>query len=650
MIAVRRLSRTQPALALLLVAIVAVVCALVAAPAPAFAGAATWSGFEQPIPSGSSWPVSLGKVGDIEFWQSPGEAAQANRGLLITAGEPPTVQPGLWAYNGVGWHELTHSEGDEGVCGATDGRIAWAGPGEFWTVSDGRAGEANEVTGSGLEHEVSHEDNTLCHFAHGEVVASYAHPADQPDSYQAMRAAACLSPTDCWFGGNPLEAPQIGAFHLHWNGSSVENEPYLGEGHTVDDMVTLEGLIYESVQILSTDRVTEQEAYPPVLHRIDLNAVSQPIEPETGLEKEALDEALYESNELPRALSFLRLSAADGTLWAAAGKAEPVESSHKAGQVTVVRKVGSEWTQLIGSRHPLKQVFPSTESEEETSLLEGEAKNAAVSAFAVEPGIGGAWMALAPPKNAGTHVVLVHVNDEGEVGEEHTLPSAEEEAQGIGPKGTATTMTCPAAEDCWLATTQGWLFHLARPNERTLEKDPREEEYFKGLIAYRPPDLGLPQVVPDAPPPDTSGLTEEAPDYGGAFAETKPLPIETKVSVPLLTGLHSRLIHKTTLELRFHLAVKARVRLLAERRKKVVASTPMRTLQAGNRKLLLRLNPRDWPTKLSLQTHPLASLPSTTVKEAVGGPEHGGSGAKTETTGLTVLPQVPTFAELGSRP
>ena len=54
----------------------------------------------------------------------------------------------------------------------------------------------------------------------------------------------------------------------------------------------------------------------------------------------------------------------------------------------------------------------------------------------------------------------------------------------------------------------------------------------------------------------------------------------------------------------------------------------MRTLAAGNRKLLLRLNRSEWPTKLSLQTHALAPLPTTTVKEAVGGPEHGGGGVE----------------------
>ncbi len=57
--------------------------------------------------------------------------------------------------------------------------------------------------------------------------------------------------------------------------------------------------------------------------------------------------------------------------------------------------------------------------------------------------------------------------------------------------------------------------------------------------------------------------------------------------------MHSRLVHGTTLELRFHLAVKARVRLLAKRHKQLVASTPTRTLAAGSRKLLLRLNPHE---------------------------------------------------------
>ena len=96
--------------------------------------------------------------------------------------------------------------------------------------------------------------------------------------------------------------------------------------------------------------------------------------------------------------------------------------------------------------------------------------------------------------------------------------------------------------------------------------------------------------------------------------ENEPPPVT--VRVPLLSGVHSRLLHRTTLELRFHLSVKARVRLIAKRRRSVVASTPNRTLDAGNRSLRLRLNVHRWPTKLALQTHALGPLKTTSTREA----------------------------------
>ena len=94
--------------------------------------------------------------------------------------------------------------------------------------------------------------------------------------------------------------------------------------------------------------------------------------------------------------------------------------------------------------------------------------------------------------------------------------------------------------------------------------------------------------------------------------------------------MHTRLVHGTTLELRFHLAVKARVRLLAKRKRKVVASTPTRTLAAGNRKLLLALDRRRWPTKLDLKTHALAPLPLVSTRSP---------GTNTVGTGVVVLPR-----------
>ncbi len=594
------------------------------------AAAATWSGLEQPVVAGSPWPVGMGKVGDIEFWAP-------NRGLLITEGQPPTIPAGVWAYNGAGWHELAN------VCGATDGRIAWAAANEFWTVSDGRAGQANEISGNGTETAVPLQDNTLCHFSHGEVVGSYAHPANQADSYQAMHAAACLKATDCWFGGDPLPEPQTGAFHLHWNGSSLENEPYLGEGHAVEDMRALEGHLYESARIGRSDRVVESKATIPVVDRINPEGITPTIEPEEGLFGE-LPQSLYEGGELARALDFLHLSVADGALWAAAGPkfGEPIEEGHKPGQVTVVRGVGRSWTQLIGPAHPLAPILPGNPSEE-AELLGGEGKKAAVSAVAAEPGTDTAWVALAPPggSNAKTRAVLLHVSAEGDVLEEQTLPSTAEQEAGLGPKGAVTKLACPATNDCWLATAQGWLFHLAPAGERTLSKDPRESEYFNGLITYRPPDQGLPQVPPDAPPVDDSGLVEEPPNYGGSFAETSARANESRVAVSLLSHLRSRLVHGSTLELRFHLAVKARVRLVAKRRKHVVAQTPMHTFGAGNRKLLLRLSRQSWPTKLDLQTHALAKLPTVPSRA---------SNTTTESTGLVVLPGGVLSSGLGSLP
>ncbi len=592
-----------------------------AATASAAAEEATWSGLEQPLPpapppgvSGSSLPIPLGEIGDVEFWAP-------NRGLLITRGNEPTIPPGIWAYNGVQWHELAE------VCGATDGSIAWAGPGEFWTVSDGRAGQAH-VLHNGSEEAPPLEDNTLCHFAGGQLVASYAHPAFEADSYQAMHGAACLGPSDCWFGGDPLPEPQIGAFHLHWNGSSLEAEPYPGEGHAVEDMQAFEGHLYESVRIAFGDPMVNREQIElPAMHRINPEGVQPTFQPERSL-------PLYGPDELAEALGFLHLSAAEGALWAAAGAESPEHG--EPGQVTVGRRAGHSWSQLVGPEHPLGPILPADRAEEQ-ELLGGEAKAAPLSAIAAEPQTDDAWLALAPIKNStafyssAQRAVLVHLSSEGAVLGEVTLPSAGEQAEGIGPKGAAAKLTCPAADDCWLATTQGWLFHLAPEGQRSLGRDPRESEYFTGPITYRPPDQGLPQVTADAPPPDDSGLVEGPPPYGKILAGPTSSPTEARVAVPLLSHLHSRVVHGSTLELRFRLAVKARIRLLAKRRRNVVASTPMRTLAAGNRKLLLGLNRREWPTKLSLQTHALAKLPTM---PAAGG----GAGANTVSTGLAVLP------------
>lgn len=535
----------------------------------------------------SSIPVGLGHIGAISFFAP-------NRGVLITAGNGNAVPPGVWAYNGRTWHELST------VCGATDGRIAWEGPDSFWTVSDGRPGQANGP------HEVPPPlvDNTLCHFENGRVVKSYASLAFSASSYQAMHAAACIGPGDCWFAGDPVPEGS-GSFHLHWNGSSLTEEPYVRERYPVQDIAPFQGQLYESVQLLAP--LVEE---PAALHVVNPKGVVPVFEPLTGL-------PLYAGAENPSALSFLRLSSAEGALWAAAGPTSETPQRSTEAPVTVLRNAGEGWHQLIG---PTRQAaFPEE----------------VVNAIAAEPGGEGAWLALgakgdaeAPSPVAPALVARVRANGSISKEDQQTLPQGGE----IGAKGGASKITCPAPHDCWLATTQGWLFHLTTGGE---EFAPDTDPAFAGPITERPADEGIPQLPPDTIPFDTSGLPGEIPQTH-VITEGPPPPL--RVRVALLTHIRSRLLRGTTLELRFHLAVKARVRLLAKRRGRLVASTPTRTLGAGNRRLLLTLDPRRWPTRLQLLTHALAPLP--TVSANSNAPE-----TQTIGTSLVVLPRGRVFSQ-----
>jgi hypothetical protein len=595
----------------LLLALLAASVAASALAAPALAeglpGGAEWR-LEQPAPPSPGngveesvgLPVGLGNIGDIEFF-SP------NRGALITAGNGTTVKPGVWIYNGEAWRPLTAQSPEEGICGATEGRIAWAGPDEFWTVSNGRPGQAPESHGN----LPSLEDNTLCHFAVNsagefEIVKSYATLAFESTSYQPMRAAACASSTDCWFGGKHLLAPAVGSFQLHWNGSTIAAEPYLPEARIIEDMQAFEGDVFESVRLAETDQTIRHSSEIPALRVLGDEGAGEPAP--------GLAVKLYGPAENPFALDYLRLSASEGALWAAAGSEPEPPPSKEAAGLTVMRysrlQYSSKTAQYEEAEAPSwKQVIgPETEPSRHERFPEE-----VVNSIAAEPAANDVWVALEPQEEATgqpspvAHATLALISADGEVLDDHLeLP---------GAKGVAAHVACPAAHDCWVATSAGWLFHLATTSERE-NLQPDGDIAFSGayVVTHRPPDEGVPLQTSTALPVDDSGLTESRSGLEGVRVE--PVAEQfARVTLPLLSHERTRLRHGTELEFSFHLAVKARVRLLAKRRKSVVASTPMRTLQAGNRSLLLKLNVRHWPTKLDLQTHALGALPTASTRE-----------------------------------
>jgi hypothetical protein len=581
-------------------------------------GGAEWR-VEQPPPpppptgvqATSDAPIGLGKIGDIAFApcgaESLSSCVRPNRGALITAGNGSTIPPGVWLYNGEGWREIAN------VCGATDGRIAWAGENEFWTISDARPGG---VARNGVRPPL--EDDSLCHFAPGpsgklEVVASYASPAFESNSYQPMHAAACINPSDCWFGGDPLPTPQIGAFQLHWNGRTMAAAPYLPEGHTVRDMRAFEGHLYESVQLMTSDHNIKVQLPPPALRTINPEGSASTFE---AVEEPEERELLYGPGEFSSYLDYLRLGADEDALWAAAGPSATAPENDAG--VTVLRfsktnysnetgeysEAGApSWSQVLGPKtNPTGLArFPNEE----------------VSSIAPEPGGHSAWVALAPkPRTSESREALVaRISANGEVTDQLELPGESEQGgEHLGPKGNAETVVCPAAHDCWLTTTSGWLLHLAPEGQEHLPRD--EDPVFAegSTIEQRPLDEGVPQQTPDTVPAEEEPPHESNSSLTGSIVQTVPNLFAT-VAVPLLSHLRSRLVKGSTLELSFHLAVKARLRLLAKRHGKVVARTPMRTFKAGNHSLLLRLNSQRWPTGLDLESHALVPLPTVSTRE-----------------------------------
>ncbi|MCL2768549.1 MAG: hypothetical protein FWD42_00365 [Solirubrobacterales bacterium] len=541
------------------------IAALLASSASAAGGWHSAQPLPEPAPEGErsiEVPVPLGHIGQISFWAP-------NRGVLITQGTE-AVAPGLFYYNGVSWRRLST------VCGGTDGRIAWAGPDDFWTISDMQVGQRS---GPGGVSESEGRDRSLCHFQNGKVVASYAEPLGLTTSYGRMFAAACSGPSDCWFAGERLEgALNSGAFHLHWNGSTLTPlpspevpEPGLEDPpQNVRSLISYGGHFYEGVQPEGSPEASD------FIHKL-IEGSSRTFQP---LLLEGPPGQPFTFNFNGNGETSFQFSAAGKYLWAAAPGTVLLLNGH-------------------GQFQQLLLADPS-----------GALSEAYIGGVAAEPGTDDAWISVdlngGPEGNYGgpgarTRVTRIHApvgeTDEASIDPLTVLPEA---GEALGDKGSARAITCPAQGDCWVVTVQGWLFHLG-PNYPE-DQDPN----FQKVITYRPPDASLPFIAPETFPEDDSGaIPQVLPPLLTPPPPTPPAPAR----VALYSHVKEQLVGRTRLRVTFTLATRSRVRLLALRHHRRVAQSRGYVLAGGRHALTLRVHRRAWPTRLELRVRPLGPVP-----------------------------------------
>jgi hypothetical protein len=518
-----------------------VAAALMLAPGESRAADPIWRLEQPPPPAGAPFKVPLGAPGDLQFWAP-------NRGLLSIEGND-TIPRGLYSWDGQSWHQLAT------VCGGPGdtARIAWAGPTEFWAVSE----PSLPRHGSGL---------ALCRFKDGQVVGSWSTRIDSPDPFRQMMSATCNGANDCWFGGVGSEdtlGERVGAYHLHWNGSDLLSF-YGPQGRGVTDMQFHAGALYESTLVGRAPEnrtepvdLAELEPAPRLIHEISGTTFANDpfvpaVEPDGGSELLAMD--------------------SDGTnLWAVGGGAASGPAAPEAGAVAraplAARLVDGAFQELtlsgpaFGELDRLGDVAAIPGSDEAMATVVPFADRRSVNAKAAVARIG----------SGGATTIT-------------RLPAA-----GAG-RGSAARIACPAPDECWMVTWAGWLFHYSDGTPLTRDTDPA----FQGTIEFRPNESAE-QFVPDRLPVDDSQLFAPPPL---PLVEETPKGGRVKRLPPLLRGVKSRL-RGLRLTVTFTLTRRARVRLLAKRGGRTVAQTPPRVFAPGRRSLRLRLTRDRYPTRLA---------------------------------------------------
>ena len=419
---------------------------------------ASWR-LEQPAPpAGAAFKVPLGTPDDMEFYAP-------NEGLLSVQGNA-VVAPGLFFYNGRDWHQLSI------VCGGAGeaSRIAWAGPDEFWTITE----PSEPRSGAGLG---------LCHFKDGVVVGSYSTAYQSPEPFRAMDAAACDGPDDCWFAGIGSQDPSgqhIGAFHLHWNGSSLIGS-YQPQGRGVSALAFFDGTFYESTFVGAqpgdtTDPVTlasPEPDGPSLIHKLvgetftDTGFLPYPYPGVPAEGTELLSVKVRRKRTV--VLRRRRRLGPGGGEGARRRRSQPARA--RAPRRTLLR-AGAARNRAVRRNGPLRR---------------RRARARPRRRLGRRPAL--------PDRGSSTAKAKVALIGAGGATTLDTLP-----ASGAG-RGSAQLVAATGPEEAWMATSAGWLFHYSNGTVLPEDSDPN----WAGMITVRPNE-SVAQFVPDAPPPDDSEL------------------------------------------------------------------------------------------------------------------------------------------------
>lgn len=548
---------------------------LLALPQPA-AGQGLWRLEQPPPPPGARFKVALGAPGDLEFFSR-------NRGLLSVEGNS-TVPRGLYSWNGESWHQLST------VCGGPGdtSRIAFAGPNEFWTISE----PSRPRVGSGT---------ALCHFKDRQVVASYSTPEQASDPFRQMDAAACNGPSDCWFGGFGARSPsgeRRGAFQLHWDGTSLRTV-YAPFGRGVSDVEFHGGDFHESTFL--GKRPENRDLIEPA----DTSGSAPRLLRTIAGGAFAADPFTVGQN--PEASELLALDSDGSRLWASGGGAAsgigaPSDGRSFPRPPVAAYKDGGAFTEVpvdplrFGARDRFADI-------------------------AAVPGTGTAWAAVQPfdLRTSRTAKAQVARITPAGVAEVVTLP-----ASGAG-RGVAARVAFTAPNDGWMVTQAGWLFHYTDGETVARDDDPN----WQGTITFRPNEAAE-QFVPDTPPADDSELLAPPP------VEIEPPPTQAEPGEPLpplVKGLRTKL-RGLTLYVSFRLVRPARIQIVARKKRKVVAKTKNRLLRRGKHTLKLKLNRKRYPTRLQFKARePGVDYSGGDDANTVTTPDSGASGPGAGTAG-----------------